>query len=85
MVHSAVLSATVKNRRNLMMSDEEKNSYHIGSDGVKQGPRHPAGDQDGVAKLAIGTGTDSNGNDLELNKGNSNQIIRVGIPPRKPR
>ena len=82
MVYSAVLSATAKNRLNLM-SDEDENSYCIGHHVGKQGPRHPAGDQAGVEKLAIGTETDSHGNDRKLNKGNSNQIIGVGIPPKE--
>ena len=63
MVHSAVLSATAKNRRDLMMRAKEENSYRIGRRAVKQGPRHPAGDQAGVEKLTIRTGTDSSGND----------------------
>ena len=66
-----------------MMSAEEEYSYRIGCCAVKQGMRHPAGDQAGVEKLVIGTGTDSHGNDPELNRGNSNQIIGVGILPKE--
>ena len=80
MVHSAALSATAKNRWNLMMSKEELISYRIGHHVGKQGPRHPVGDQAGVKKLEIGTGTDSHGNDPEINNGNLNPIIGVGIP-----
>ena len=82
MVHSAALSATAKNRQNLMMSEEELISYRIGCRAGKQELRHPAEDQAGVEKLEIGTETDSH--DPEIIKGNSNQIIGVGIPPRKP-
>ena len=70
MVHSAALSATAKNRQNLMMSEEKLNSYHIGCRAGKQ-HQHQAG----VKKLVIGTRKDSHGNDLEINKGNLNQII----------
>ena len=56
------------------MSDKEENSYRIGRRTGKQVLRHPVGDQFGVEKLAIGTGTDSHGNYTELNRGNSNQI-----------
>ena len=79
MVHSAALSDTVKNRQNLMMSDEKENSYRIARRAGRRGLQHQAG----VEKLAIGTGTDSHGNDPELNRGNSNQIIGVGILPKE--
>ena len=92
MVHSATLlhgswCSTVclaKNRQYLMISDEEDNLYRIGRCAGKHGTRHPAENQAGVEKLAIGIETDSHSNDPELNKGNSNQIIGVGIPSRKP-
>ena len=63
-----------------MMSEEELISYHIGRRTGKQGPRHPAGDQARVEKLEIGTGTDSHGNNPEINNGNLNQIIEVASP-----
>ena len=54
MVHNAALSATAKNRRNLMMSNKELISYRIGRRASKQGSRHPAGEQAGVEKLEQG-------------------------------
>ena len=67
-----------------MISDEEDNLYRIGRCAGKHGTWHPAENQAGVEKLAIGIRTDSHGNDSELNKENSNQIIEIRIPPRKP-
>ena len=66
MVHSAALSATVKNASAVARVNKAATPQAV------------------VEKLANGTGTDSHGNDAELNKRNSNQIIGVGIPPRKP-
>ena len=60
-----------------MMSEEEFISCCIG---CKQGPWHPVEDQAEVKKLEIGIGTDSHGNNPEINNGNLNQIIGVGIP-----
>ena len=61
------------------MSEEELISYRISHRVGKQGLQH----RTGVEKLEIGPGADSHGNDPEINNGNSNQIIGVGIPPKE--
>ena len=66
-----------------MMGEEELISNHIGHRVGKQGPQYSAGNQAEVEKLENGIGTDSHGNDQDINNGNLNQIIRVGIPPKE--
>ena len=47
---------------------KKEDSYHIGRCVGKQGPQFSVVNQAGIKKLAIGTYTDSNGNDPGLNK-----------------
>ena len=47
---------------------QEGGLVHVGHCMGKQGPQSPVKNQAGIKKLAIGTYTDSNGNDPGLNK-----------------
>ena len=62
---------------------EKEELYHIGRREGKQGLQSSVGNQAGIKKLAIGTKTDTNGNDPGIINGTTAQIYRAGILPKE--
>ena len=62
---------------------QEGGLVHVGRCMGKQGPQSPVKNQAGIKKLAIGTWTDLNGNDLGMNNGTTAHVYGVDIPPKK--
>ena len=60
-----------------------KDSYHISCCVSKNRLKSPVGNQAEIKNLAIGTWTDSNGNDPVINNGTTAQIYGVDIPPKE--
>ena len=67
-----------------MEEDQKKDLCHIGHCVGKLQPKSPVGNKGGVKKLAIGTRTDSNGNNPDMVNETTVQIYRVGIHQMKP-